>query len=418
MLKRNADFACAVVIVGLLAGLAGLATTLLLRSVEHLTYHYTFGSLLQGVTASSPIRRAVGPVIGGAIAGLGWWLQRSRVAVPPLAGTIAQGGRVTLTPFGIDAALQIVAVGSGASLGREGAPRQLAAAFGDLGIGWLRRLSRREREILLACAAGAGLAAVYSVPISGALFATRVMLRTWQPKVLGTALISSSLAVAVASVVTHERPVLDWPGPHVSVLLIGIALLLSPLTFAVGMGFNRLMNAAVVARIGRSWTLIPAIATIGVLMGLCSQWLPDLPGNGKSVLTVSLDTRITILSAAALLVLKPVMTALYLRSGATGGLLTPALATGAAVGTLATLIANSLTGMQMQVPAIALAGAAGVLAITQKAPLWAAMFVWEIAMPPIWLHLVFFTSAFASDGLRRWLEVGGGVRGKSRAAVP
>ena len=47
--RRNTDFLCAVIIVGLLAGVAGLSTMLLLRSIEHLTYHYTFGSLLEGV---------------------------------------------------------------------------------------------------------------------------------------------------------------------------------------------------------------------------------------------------------------------------------------------------------------------------------------------------------------------------------
>ena len=81
MRSRNADFACAVTIVGLLAGVAGLATTTLLRFVEHLTYNYTFGSLLEGVSASSPIRQAVGPMIGGGLAGLGWWILRSRTEV-------------------------------------------------------------------------------------------------------------------------------------------------------------------------------------------------------------------------------------------------------------------------------------------------------------------------------------------------
>ncbi|MFY9767250.1 MAG: chloride ion channel protein, partial [Mycobacterium sp.] len=71
MRRRNVDFLCAVVIVGLLAGLAGLSTTLLLRFLEHLTYHYTFGSLLEAVTGSSPVRRALGPMVGGALAGLG-----------------------------------------------------------------------------------------------------------------------------------------------------------------------------------------------------------------------------------------------------------------------------------------------------------------------------------------------------------
>ena len=96
----------------------------------------------------------------------------------------------------VDAGLQVLLVGSGASLGREGAPRQFAAALGDLGTSrWA--LTPRDREILLACAAGAGLGAVYSVPVGGALFAARILLRSWHPRVLGTALITSSLGVAV-----------------------------------------------------------------------------------------------------------------------------------------------------------------------------------------------------------------------------
>ena len=83
-------------------------------------------------------------------------------------------------------------------------------------MGWLKRLSARDREILLACAAGAGLGAVYAVPLGGALFAVRIMLKTWHPRALGAALITSSLAVAVASFVTHDQPNLQWPDAHVS----------------------------------------------------------------------------------------------------------------------------------------------------------------------------------------------------------
>src|ERR1017187_2385637 len=168
MCRRNTDFLCAVLIVGLLAGLAGSSTLLLLRFVQHLTYHYTFGSLLEGVAGSSPVRRALGPMVGGGLAGLGWWILRSRADIPPLSEAIENGERIRLLPFGVDAALQVLVVGSGASLGREGAPRQFAAALGDFGMGWLKRLSARDREILLACAAGAGLGAVYAVPLGGA----------------------------------------------------------------------------------------------------------------------------------------------------------------------------------------------------------------------------------------------------------
>jgi H+/Cl- antiporter ClcA len=409
MCRRNTDFVCAVVIVGLLAGFAGLATTLLLRFVEHLAYHYIFGSLLQGVTASGPVRRAVGPMVGGALAGLGWWILRPRADVPSLSAAIANQERIRLLPFGFDAALQVLVVGSGASLGREVAPRQLSVALGDLGMRWLTRLSPRDREILLGCAAGAGLGAVYAVPLGGALFALRIMLKTWHPRAVGAALITSSLAVAVASFVTHNQPNLHWPNPHVSYLLIGYALALAPLTLALGLAFNRLMASAHRSALTRSWLLIPAIAGAGLLVGVCSHWWPELPGNGKSILTETLASGMTLETAAAVLILKPLVTAVFLRTGAVGGMLTPALATGAAAGTLFVLTINAVAGTQFHVPAISLAGAAGVLAVTQRTPFWAAIFVWELARPPLWLLLVFLTAALSAYGLRLLVERGRGL---------
>jgi H+/Cl- antiporter ClcA len=404
--RRNVDFFCAVVIVGLLAGVAGLATTLLLRSIEHLTYHYTFGSLLEGVTGSSPVRRALGPMVGGALAGLGWWRLRARTDVPSLSEAVANRERIHLLPFGFDAALQVLVVGSGASLGREVAPRQLAVALGNFATGWLKRLSARDREILLACAAGAGLGAVYAVPLGGALFAVRIMLKTWHPRALGAALITSSLAVAVASFATHDQPNLHWPNPHVSPRLIAYALALAPLTLVLGLAFNRLMAAARRAALTRSWLLIPAIAGAGLLIGVCSRWWPELPGNGKSILSTTIAGGMTLETAAAVLVLKPVLTAVFLRAGARGGMLTPALATGAAAGTLLVLTVNAIAGTQFHVPAVSMAGAAGVLAVTQRAPYWAAIFVWELARPPLWLLLVFLTAALGAHGLQLLVERG------------
>ncbi len=397
--RRTLEFGCSIIVVGLLAGVAGLCTTLLLRFVEHLTYHYSFGTLLAGVTGSSPVRRALGPMVGGAFAGFGWWMLRRKTEVPPLAETIACHRRIPRLPLSIDAALQVLIVGSGASLGREGAPRQFAAALGDLGTSrW--SLTARDREILLACAAGAGLAAVYSVPVGGALFATRIMLKTWHPRAVGTALTTSSLAVAVASLVTHERPPLAWPDPQLSYLLTAFALVLSPLALGVGLAFDRVMAFARPATTTKSWLLIPAIAAAGLLIGICSLWWPELPGNGKSILTVSLNSGLTLGAAAVILFLKPLLTAVFLRAGAVGGMLTPSLATGAAMGSIVALSINAWTEQTVSVPAVSLTCAAGVLAITQRAPVWAAIFVWELARPPWWILAPFLAVALAAHGLR------------------
>jgi H+/Cl- antiporter ClcA len=377
-----------------------LATTTLLRFVEHLTYHYSLGTLLTGITGSSQMRRTLGPMVGGALAGFGWWILRRSTKVPPLADTIARHDRIPRLAWSIDAALQVLLVGAGASLGREGAPRQFAAALGDFATGWLKRLSARDREILLACAAGAGLGAVYAVPLAGALFSLRIMLNTWHPRAVGAACLTSSLAVAVCSAVTHDQPTLDWHHQESSYLLTAHALILAPLTLAVGLAFNRIMAAARPAKLMSTWVLIPALAGAGLVMGICSHRWPELPGNGRSILTVSLVSGMTLSTAAAILVLKPLLTALFLRAGGAGGMLTPSLATGAAAGSVLVLAINWATGTHLQVPATSLAGAAGVLAVTQGSPIWAAIFVWELARPPLWLFLVFLVTACGAHGLK------------------
>jgi len=169
---------------------------------------------------------------------------------------------------------------------------------------------------------------------------------------------------------------------------------------AVGLGFNRLMAAARPAKQIRTWVLVPALAGAGLVMGICSHWWPELPGNGRSILTVSLASGMTLSGAAAILLLKPLLTALFLRAGGAGGMLTPSLATGAAAGSLLALTGNGAAGMHFHVATVSLAGAAGVLAVTQGSPIWAAIFVWELAHPPLWLIFVFLVTAVGAHGLK------------------
>jgi hypothetical protein len=64
------------------------------------------------------------------------------------------------------------------------------------------------------------------------------------------------------------------------------------------------------------------------------------------------------------------------------------------------LTINWLAGAHLHVPAVSLSGAAGVLAVTQGSPIWASIFVWELARPPIWLFLVFLPTACGAYGLK------------------
>lgn len=115
-------FAAAILVTGVLSGLIGAWITLLVRAVQHLTYGYTQGPLLLGVIAASPERRLLGPTLGCTVAGLGWWLLRRKATVPGLNHAIRADRPFAPMPMSIDALLQVLAVGSGASLGREQAP--------------------------------------------------------------------------------------------------------------------------------------------------------------------------------------------------------------------------------------------------------------------------------------------------------
>ena len=68
------------------------------------------------------MRRTLGPMIGGALAGFGWWMLRRRTEVPPLAETIASHRPIPRLPMSIDAGLQVLLVGSGAHWAAKARP--------------------------------------------------------------------------------------------------------------------------------------------------------------------------------------------------------------------------------------------------------------------------------------------------------
>ncbi len=359
-----------VLLTGAGAGLGGIALTLLLHLVQHLAYGHTEDTFLRGVEQASVVRRVLVMTVGGAAVGIGWWLLGSlRPRQPSVADGVQEPGRLARLPVStLDAGLQIVAVGLGASLGREGAPRQVGAALGS----WLAgraRLTPAQRSTVVACGAGAGLAAVYNVPLSGALFTLEVLLRSARPRHVVPAALSSAVATAVALLLLPDAPTYDATGLAVTGPLLLFAVLIGPVAAGAGAMFLQVMAAAGAHRpgTGRLPVTVPgAFAIVGAL----AAGYPELLGNGKGLTQIALTGRPALLLLAAVLVLKPLATALCLSSGANGGLLTPALATGAVLGAL------SGRGWELLLPGTAPGGyalvtATAVLATTQRAPLTA-----------------------------------------------
>ena len=159
-----------VVAVGLGAGLGGAALIELLRLVQHVAWSYHSGDFLDGVKRTSSARRVLVLFVGGVVAG-GGALALSRFSASEVSEAIwLRGARVPFWASIARGVHSIVIVALGASLGREAAPQQAGAAVASALSEWAQ-LPDWQRRLLVACGAGAGMAAVYNVPLGGALFA-------------------------------------------------------------------------------------------------------------------------------------------------------------------------------------------------------------------------------------------------------
>jgi H+/Cl- antiporter ClcA len=116
-------------------------------------------------------------------------------------------------------------------------------------------------------------------------------------------------------------------------------------------------------------------------------------------------------------VLKPVLTALFIRAGAVGGMLTPALSTGVATGAFVALAVDRLGG-QASVPTLALIGGAAVLGVTQHAPVFAAVFTAELTHPPLEVWAMLLLAAVGAHVLRGAVTTGRSRRRDRRGSIP
>jgi H+/Cl- antiporter ClcA len=392
-------FAAAILVTGVLSGVAGATTTVLVHAIEHLVYGYTQGPMLIGVSDAAPVRRVAGPALGCGLAGLGWWLLRRKTVVPSIDNAIRGGRPFSRSPMVFDAGLQVLAVGAGASLGREAAPRMFAVVLADLAIR-MGSIRKADQQILIGSAAGAGLAAVYNVPAAGVLFTVGIVLRSRRTVTVLVAVATSCIATVTAWPVSHGAPTFVWPHAQYSWGSLLFTLAAIPLAALVGAGFARLMTLARPQTRPRSWTLIPAIGLAGLTTGACSIWVPLLPGNGKSIVIESLLGGGTLAVLGAAVVLKPALTALFIRAGAVGGMLTPPLATGAATGAFIAVAINTAGG-HASVPAFSLICAAAVLGITAHAPVFAAVFTAELTHPPLTLCVMLLLATLGAHTLLR-----------------
>src|SRR6266404_2978706 len=367
--------------VGFSSGLGGMGLGLLLRLIQHVTYdhgpHTMAGrqSFLQEVTAASDLRRFLALCSCGAVAGIGWWLlYRFGSPLVSIAQAVRKGGRMPFWATLTHAILQIVTVGLGSPLGREVAPRELGAALATKLCG-RGNLTPECTRIMIACGAGAGLAAVYNVPLGGTLFTLEVLLGTFSLPASVLALATCVIATLVAQLGLGNGLQYSVPPLAISPSIIVWSLLVGPVIGAAAYLFVRVTEAARVHS-PRDWSRVARCALVFPSIGLLAIPFPQLLGNGKGLAQAGFDSELGLALAATLLLFRVVVLVASLRAGAEGGLLTPGLSIGALIGIILGSFWNHLWPTAFTAD-FAIVGGAAFLAASMKMPLTAIVLTVE-----------------------------------------
>lgn len=397
----------AVAIVGIAIGAAAGLLTLMLYQVERFALGYIENAHESGPFNVPALRRLISVTVGASIAAVIWWLLRTRTTTVPSVKKAVGGALMPVWQTIVHVLLQIFIVGTGMSIGREVAPRELGAMFGQRFARWVR-LGAKDTRMLVAITAAAGLAGVYNAPLAGTFFAVEILLADVTLETVTLAFACSALASWVASLVkgTHtfyligKANGLFTPDYMVFALIAGLMLGVAGALFRRGSQWaekNKSSGAGIL------WMMPLA----GLLTGVVAIAVPQVMGNGRATAQLSFSSKADLAVIPVLLlsfVAKAIVTLMTIRSGASGGVLQPGIALGASGGAILGILwmqvfhTNSI-GMY------ALLGACALLAASQQAPLMAICLVMELADAPINLFvpigLAVAVSAFTASRLAK-----------------
>lgn len=354
---------------GIGTGLVGIACHYLLEGVQRLAFGQNRADLLQQFQEAGALRRFLVLCVTGVLAAGFWYVLQSRHKILSIRKQIDLAGDREPAPLAhlLHASMQVAIVGAGASVGKEGAPREVGALLaGHLGKAF--SLAIKERRVLIACGAGAGLAAVYQVPFASSLFVFETLGLAYHWKNFVLVLSSTYLATWVAQPIVghgaiYHMSLVYWSASSFFQAVL-VALLVTPLALA----FRFLANRASRKR-RKDGTILWALPVDFMVLAGIVLFYPIFMGNGQ-VLAQALLSGQPFSNLVLTLAMKGFLVYLLLRNGAYGGTLTPSFALGIGSGYLATLLLT-VVGIHLDPALGMLLGATVFLGTTLRAPLTA-----------------------------------------------
>jgi CIC family chloride channel protein len=307
-----------------------------------------------------------------------------------------------------------IAIGSGASVGREGPIIQIGSALGST-VGQLIRMPAEQRIALVAAGAGAGIAATFNTPIGGVMFAIELMM----PEVSVETFLPVALATGTATFVGRwffgDAPAFQVPPLQAmavdsnALLVLALFALLGALSGVAAAGFIQALHLAedLFDRINSRYLRhMLGMLMLGVLMYLLMRTLGQyfVDGVGYATVQAILAGQLSAFWVLGILCFcKALATTLSLGSGSSGGIFSPSLFMGASLGGSFAALLNAFLPLQLSVPAFAMVGMGAMVGGGTGAVMTAVTMIFEmtrdysIVMPMI-------VAVAMSTGARRMLS--------------
>jgi CIC family chloride channel protein len=365
------------------------------------------GDPVQTAEMLTTTQRLLVPALGGLAAGLilywGFRLIGPQGSSDLLEVVVAGDGRLPFRTESVKTASALVSIATGASIGREGGITQLSATLASK-LGQLARWPPYRLRLLVGCGAAAGISAAYNAPVTGAVFASLIVLGNFSMNLFAPLVCASVVAATVSRSFFGIAP---WyqvpPFPPTAPVQLPWFILLGLGCGGLGAVFLKFLRWAREYFNGLNWPVYVKLMAAGLTVGLvAAAGFPGVCGNGYFVTNSILHGRFDPLPGAlpqltGLLLAKLLVTALTVGAGTVGGVFTPTLFLGAAAGAVFGITLHQF-GCAPGVPAgaFALAGMGATLAGTTRSPLLAIILAFEISldytlMPPLMLASVVAT---------------------------
>jgi len=303
-------------------------------------------------------------------------------------------GRVRRRVIGIKALTSALTIASGGSAGKEGPVAQIGSGVGSA-ISDALKLTDRDRRIFLVAGTSAGIGALFTAPLGGALFAPEVLYS--KPEFEGEAIIPSIISSIVAyttftSLRGEEKAIpipreilqqLSLHDPRELLIYLVLAILCTLVSFLYVSAFDGTRN--LFHKLPIPFAFKPAIG--GLLLAGLALGVPYVTGDhehgvlfgGYELMKSSIAGQMALGAMALLALAKILATSFAIATGGSGGVFAPSLAIGALLGAIVGQASEAwFPSLGISSSCYALVGMGAFFAGVAKTPIAAIIIVCEM----------------------------------------